>query len=112
MTEQFVQQPEVTSDDRLWALLAYLLSPIVPIIILLMEEKKNRPFLKAHNIQALIWGVVGWAISTLLAPVAFIGCIIGVVYLIITIMWALKANKGEYVVIPVITNFVKQQGWA
>jgi hypothetical protein len=33
---------DVTSEDRLWALLAYILSPIVPIIILLIEDKKNR----------------------------------------------------------------------
>lgn len=112
MTEQYVQQPEVTSDDRLWALLAYLLSPLVPVIILLMEEKKNRPFLKAHNVQALIWGVLGTVLSTVLSPVFGLGCIIAVAYLIITIIWAIKANKGEYVEIPVITNFVKGQGWA
>jgi uncharacterized protein len=112
MTEGFVPESGVTSDDRLWALLAYLLSPIVPIIILLMEDKKNRPFLKAHNVQALIWGVLGGALSALLSPVLGIGCIIAVAYIVITIIWAVKANKGEYITIPVITNFVKQQGWA
>ena len=112
MNEDFVPESGVTSDDRLWALLAYLLSPIVPIIILLMEDKKNRPFLKAHNVQALVWGVIGWAVSTLLAPVALIGCIVWIAYVIITVLWAIKANKGEYVEIPVISNFVKQQGWA
>jgi hypothetical protein len=30
MTDQPVNQ-EVTSDDKLWALLAYILSPIAPI---------------------------------------------------------------------------------
>jgi hypothetical protein len=44
---------EVTSDDKLWSLLAYVLTPLVPIIILLMEDKKNRPFIRAHNAQAL-----------------------------------------------------------
>ena len=33
---------EITSDDKLWALLAYILSPLVPIIILVMEDKKNQ----------------------------------------------------------------------
>jgi len=37
---------EVTSDDRLWGLLAYLFTPLVPVIILLMEDKKNRRSLK------------------------------------------------------------------
>ncbi len=103
---------EITSDDRLWSLLAYLLSPLVPIIILLMEDKKNRPFIRAHNIQALIWGVFAYLLSAFLSPVVGLGCVIWIVYLIITIIWALKANKGEYVNIPVITNFVKNQGWA
>ena len=39
---------EISSDDRLMAALAYVFSPLVPIIFLLMEDKKNRPFIKAH----------------------------------------------------------------
>src|SRR3972149_3824243 len=49
--------PESTSDDRLWAALAYVFSPLVPIILLLWEEKKQRPFIKAHNMQALFLGI-------------------------------------------------------
>src|SRR5688572_13420930 len=52
------QPMDVTSDDKLWALLAYIFSPLVPIIILLMEDKKNRPFIRAHNMQALVVGVI------------------------------------------------------
>jgi uncharacterized membrane protein len=103
---------ETTSDDKLWVLLAYIFSPLVPIVILLMADKKERPFIKAHNIQALIWGVLGWVVSSVTAPIVGIGCVIGIAYLIITIIWAIKANKGEYITIPVITNFVKNQGWA
>ena len=112
MSESYIPESEITDDDRLWAMLAYLLSPIVPIIILLMDDRKDRGFIKAHNIQALVWGVIGYAVSSLLAPVFFIGCVVWVAYAIITIIWALKANKGELVEIPVITNFVKKQGWA
>ncbi len=49
---------EVTSDDKLMAALAYVFSPIVPVIFLLMEDKKNRPFIKAHNAQALAIGII------------------------------------------------------
>ncbi|MCD4671413.1 MAG: DUF4870 domain-containing protein [Anaerolineaceae bacterium] len=112
MTENFTPESEITSDDRLWALLAYIFSPIIPVIIMLMDDKKDRPFLKAHNAQALVWGIIGWAISSLLAPVFFIGCVVWIAYIIITIIWAMKANKGELVEIPVITDFVKKQGWA
>jgi uncharacterized protein len=112
MSEEFVPESGISDDDRLWALLAYLFAPIVPVIIMFMEDKKERPFIKAHNAQALAWGLVGWAISMILSPVFGIGCLVGVAYAIITIIWAVKANKGEYIEIPVITKFCKDQGWA
>ncbi len=104
---------DITSDDKLWTLLGYLLSPLVPIIVLLMADKKDRPFIKAHNVQALVWGVVAYIIMTIGYALFFVpGCILSIGYAIMTIMYAIKANKGEYVTIPVITNFVKSQGWA
>lgn len=103
---------DVTSDDRLWALLAYILTPVVPIIILLMQDKKNRPFLKAHYMQALVLGIVLVIIGTLLSLIPIVGCIWPFVWLIIVVLYGIKANRGEYITIPVITNFVKQQGWA
>ena len=111
MTETNIPVSDITEDDRLWAMLAYLLTPIVPIIILLMDDKKDRPFIKAHNVQALIWGVVMNIIAGILSFI-LVGCVLWVAYIIITIIWAVKANKGELVEIPVITNFVKNQGWA
>jgi hypothetical protein len=51
MTEQPVS-PDITSDDKLWAALGYPI-PLVPIIVLLMEEKKERPFIKFHAILHL-----------------------------------------------------------
>jgi uncharacterized protein len=110
MNQQFSPN-DVTSDDRLWGLLSYLLTPLVPIIVLLMEDKKNRPFLKAHNIQALILGAIEVILSAVLSPILGIGCIVAVAALVVNILYALKANKGEVFEIPFITNFVKQQGW-
>ncbi len=103
---------EVTSDDKLWSLLAYIITPIVPIIILLMEDKKNRPFIKAHNVQALVLGVILWIINGVLTPVFGLGCITSIITLVIVIYYGIQAYNGKYVEIPVITNFVKQQGWA
>ena len=111
MSEEFVPESGVTSDDRLWATLAYL-TPVIPIIIFFLEEKKDRPFIKAHNVQAFIWGLACNLISSVLVSVVFSGCLLWVVYIIISINWAVKANRGEYIEIPVITKFVKDQGWA
>ncbi len=104
--------PNASSDDRLWALLAYLFSPLVPVILLLMEDKKNRPFIRAHNIQALAWGIIAIVLSLLLSLIPVVGCIAGPAIFVISIIFAVKAYNGEYINIPVITDFVRNQGWA
>jgi len=111
MTDQFTS--EITSDDKLWALLAYVLTPIVPIILLLMEDKKNRPFIRAHNAQALAWGIFNMIVGSILSTVLFV-CL-GAPSIIIWLVgcyWGYQAFQGKYVEIPVITSFVKNQGWA
>jgi len=99
----------ITSDDKLWALLAYVLTPVLPIIILLMADKKGRPFIRAHNIQALIWGAINSVVAIVGSICLFVPSLI---LWAIGVYWGIKAYQGEYVNIPVITNFVKGQGWA
>jgi uncharacterized membrane protein len=105
------QLNEVTSNDKLWALLAYILTPLVPIILLFMEDKKNRPFLKAHNAQALALGVISVVIGVLLGWTVVLACVPLLIF-IYCIYLGIQAYNGKYVEIPVITNFVKKQGWA
>ncbi len=103
---------DITSDDKLWAALAYVFSPIVPVIILLIEDKKNRPFIRAHNAQAL---VAGLALDVILSILTTVTCGIGVILFVawvVMLYWGYQAYQGQYVTIPVITDFVKKQGWA
>jgi len=102
--------PETPSnDDRLMAALAYIFSPLIPIIFLLLDDKKNRPFIRAHNAQALVMGVIMVILVPFIAAITF-GC--GAIIWFVMLWWAYKAYKGEYVNIPVVTDFVKNQGWA
>jgi len=94
---------EVTSDDKLWAALAYVFSPLIPIIIMLMEDKKNRPFLKAHNVQALTLGIIAIITSSF--------CV-GILVWFYMLYVAYQAYQGKIVEVPVITNLCKGQGWA
>jgi uncharacterized protein len=102
---------DVTSDDKLWALLAYVLTPIVPIIIMLMEDKKNRPFIRAHNAQALVVGIVNALIGILLGWTLILSCVPLIIWFV-CIYWGIQAYNGKTFEIPVVTNFVKNQGWA
>lgn len=110
MSEDFSSPEEVTSDDKLWGLLSWILTPIVPIIVLLLEDKKSRPFLKYHAIQALIFGIISWVISGILSAV-IIGCFIWLALLIYQIFLGIKAYNGEWVEVPVLTDFAKKQNW-
>ena len=94
---------EITSDDKLWAALTYVFSPIVPIVLMLMEDKKNRPFIRAHNAQALILGIITIVTS---------GFCVGILVWFYQLYLAYQAYQGLTVEVPVITNFCKGQGWA
>jgi uncharacterized membrane protein len=91
---------DVTSDDKLWAALAYVFSPIVPIILLLMADKKDRPFIKAHNAQALVLGIITVITSTF--------CI-GILVWFYQLYCGYQAYQGQLIEIPLITNLVKGQ---
>lgn len=104
MANQFSSSEEVTSDDKLWALLAYLIGIIVPIIILVMEDKKNRRFLRYHAVQALASQVV-------LTIISAVTCGFGTIVFLVEIYFAIKAYQGAYFEIPLITDFIKKQGW-
>jgi uncharacterized membrane protein len=113
MTQQPASGMEVTSDDKLWVLLTYVFTPVVPVILLLMEDKKNRPFIRAHNAQALAWGIFNLVVgSTLTALLFFCFGAPTVIIWGVGVYWGIKGYQGALVNIPVITDFVKKQGWA
>ena len=99
------QEPmsDITSDDKLWAMLCYLI-PIIAIVVLFMEDKKSRPYVKFSAVQSLVAAVVISIITTVT-----LGCggILGFAFL----WWAYQAYQGQDVRIPMISDFVRNQGW-
>jgi uncharacterized membrane protein len=111
MSQQPMGGMEISSDDKLWAALTYVFTPLVPIILLLMEDKKNRPFIRAHNAQALAWGIVFYVVVTITSFFLVGLCVLPLGF-ILQLYWAYKAYQGQFVSIPLITDFCKKQGWA
>ncbi|HAV75831.1 MAG TPA: hypothetical protein DCX53_00600 [Anaerolineae bacterium] len=103
---------DVTSDDKLWAALGYPIV-LVAIIVLLMEDKKNRPFIKFHAVQSIAANVVFFIVGTVLSVVTlgFGGLCVPLLWLVF-LYWAYQAYQGQMVNIPMVTNFIKGQGWA
>jgi len=110
MAEEVVQAtPEITDDDKLWALLGWILWPIA-LVALLMEDKKQRPFIKYNAVQSLALTVVGWVLSLVLSFV-IVGCFVGLAWLIYAIVLGIQSYQGKWVTIPFLTDFCKNQGW-
>jgi uncharacterized membrane protein len=102
----------VTSDDKLWSALGYPI-PLIAIIVLLMEEKKSRPFIKFHAVQSLIFNVVLWIVIFLVSAVTLgFGAICAPLLWLATLWPAIDSYRGNLTEIPIITKFMKNQGWA
>ncbi len=95
---------DVTSDDKLWAALGYVI-PIIALVVLFMEDKKARPYIKFNAVQSLAATVV----ITVIATVTFGIC--SILYLV-TFYWAYQAYMGQDVNIPMVSDFIRKQGWA
>ena len=95
---------DVTSDDKLWAMLGYVI-PIIAIVVLFMEDKKSRPYIKFNAVQSIVVAVV----ISIIAGVT-IGC--GSILYLAMLWWAYQAYQGQDVNIPLISDFIRKQGWA
>ncbi len=114
---------DLTDNDKLMAALSYFLTPVVPVIVLLVESMKVRPFQKYHAIQALglfgaemIFYIIACICVTVLSVVTLgFGACLGVLFfipIIPNIYYAIIAyTRGQYFEIPVVTKFMLQQGW-
>jgi uncharacterized membrane protein len=108
--------PEVvTGDDKLWVLLAYLLTPITPLIIWLMADKRERPFIKAHSPQAMVLGCIQVGLALLGSVTGSLSLIPAVFLGLAQIYWGIQGfnpqgafGSGRYVTIPVIGDLVRR----
>jgi len=91
--------PELTSDDKLWALLSWIFWPIA-VVVLLMEDKKSRPFLKYNSVLSLACTLICYIIF-FLTPLEWI----------FAIYMGIMAFQGNWMEVPYLSDFVKKQGW-
>jgi uncharacterized membrane protein len=106
------QQPmdsDITSDDKLWAALGYPIF-IIALIMLFIEGKKDRPFIKFHAVQALALNVVLWVLIILISITVILAICDPVLWLLM--IWpAVLAYQGKYFEVPVVTKFLRGQHW-
>ncbi len=104
-------ESDITDNDKLMAALSYPI-PIVAIVILVSETNKDRPFQKFHAVQALAFWVAVTVIGIVISIVTLgIGSLCFPVFWLVSLWPAYQAYQGEYMEIPVLTDFIRNQGW-
>lgn len=98
-----VSFPSTNEDDRLWAALGYIFNPLIPIATLVIEDKKDQPYLRYNAIVAITWTVISILLSLLLVG----WCLAPIGNIVLAVM----AFQGKPLEIPFLTNMYKQQGW-
>ena len=101
---------DINDQDRLWAALAWIFWPIA-IVMLLVEDMKVRPFQKYHAVNSLAFALVFTVFIIVISAITFGFGTCLVVLGLIVFYWAYQAYQGQWVSIPLITDFVKKQGW-
>ncbi len=127
------EDPTANADDRLIALLSYATQAIIPfimpIIVLLSESSKLRPFQRFHAIQSLALTAVVVALgvfvsisTAILQIIPVLGFIVGIaifcltpiaylMYLVALFYYGYQAHQGKRFAIPGLTSFLRDQGW-
>jgi len=100
----------INMDDKLWASISYLL-PIFAIIALRNKDKRDRPFIKYHAVQAIAFSIVLLLLILFITIVTFLfGSISSLIWF--AMLWpAYDAYKGNYTKIPYVTKYILKRGW-
>jgi uncharacterized membrane protein len=105
--------PEITSDDKLMVALCYVFAPLVGIVMLLMEDKKARPYIKFNAVQSIVASLAFVVVSVIVSVVTlgFGGLCVPLLWLVF-LYWAYQGYQGQDIKIPVVSDFIRNQGWA
>lgn len=122
--------PDATQDDRVLAAVSYVsqlffpLGLIVPVILLISETSKKRPYQKYHAVQSLALGIVIWVLQGALgvvlgaAGLSVVGLLCGcfivpamILLWLLPLYYAVQAYGGRRFSIPGMTQFLSDQGW-
>jgi uncharacterized Tic20 family protein len=115
-------QPPLSADqERLWGMLAHLLSFVAayialgflaPLIVLLVFGQRSA-YVRAHAVESLNFNLT-WLLYAIVAVVlAFllIGIVIlialGLAYLVLVIIASVRANNGEFFRYPLTIRFIR-----
>jgi uncharacterized protein len=115
------QRPLPPDQERLWAMLAHLLSFVAaylflgfvaPLIVMLVFGPRSA-YVRAHAVESLNFNL-SWLLYAIVAVVLIvigIGILIlialGIAYLVLIVIASIRANNGEFFRYPLTIRFVR-----
>lgn len=110
------QQPVSPSDEKLWSTLAHISIPFIgfvgPLIAYLVFKDRSQ-WIKDNSVEALNFSIlysIAQVVSIILTAViigSFLLPLIGIAALVLCILAAIEANKGEFYRYPVNWRIIK-----
>jgi uncharacterized Tic20 family protein len=104
------------ADEKLWATLVHIggiFFSFFPALIGYLVLKDRGPFVRAHTATALnfqltmlLGQVVGWILAIVFVGFLILGAV-WVLTIVLSIIAAVKANKGEWYTYPLSITFVR-----
>jgi uncharacterized Tic20 family protein len=115
-------QPPLSADqERLWAMLAHLLSFVAaylflgfvaPLVVLLVFGPRSA-YVRAHAVESLnfnltwlLYGIVAVILAFLLIGIPIL-IALGVAYVVLVVIASVRANNGELYRYPLTIRFVR-----
>ena len=114
------QRPLPPDQERLWAMLAHLLSFVAaylflgfvaPLIVLLVFGPRSA-YVRAHAVESLnfnltwlLYAVIAVVLAFLLIGIPIL-IALGIAYLVLVIIASVRANNGEFFRYPLTIRFV------
>jgi uncharacterized membrane protein len=99
---------EISSNDRLWAALSWIpatpLWPILPILALVLDDTKERPFVRYNAVLSLATGLI-------LIPLSIVTVGIAALVFLVFFYWAYQAYQGKWADVPWVSDWIRRQGW-
>ena len=115
------QPPLAPDQERLWGMLAHLLSFVAaylalgfvaPLVVLLVFGPRSA-YVRAHaveslnfNLSWLLYAVIG-GILLIVAIGLFILIALGIAYVVLIVIASIRANNGEFVRYPLTIRFIR-----
>jgi uncharacterized protein len=115
------QQAMPPDQERLWAMLAHLLSFVAaylflgfvaPLIVLLVFGPRSA-YVRAHAVESLnfnltwlLYGIVGVILAFLLIGIPIL-IALGIAYLVLVVIASVRANNGEFFRYPLTIRFIR-----